>query len=110
LQNHIISAMINLIMSHHHNLGNLTPEEFVLKAIDRLRTPPYRGIHSVFSGFNEAFRQYFPLIDPVDFTGKLAKEGKIVIRPVKRGVMLYKAGKAPNTVGGSEALRKIIED
>ena len=72
--------------------------------------PPYKGIHSVFSGFNEAFREYFPLLDPVDFTTQLAKEGKIVIRPAKKGVILYKAGDVQPTTLGKDALKKIIED
>lgn len=92
------------------SLGDLTPEEFVLKAIERLRVPPYKGIHSVFSGFNEAFREYYPLLDPVDFTTQLAKEGKIVIRPTKKGVILYKAGDVPSVTLGKDALKKIIED
>ena len=92
------------------SLGDLTPEEFVLKAIERLRVPPYKGIHAVFSGFNEAFRDYFPLLDPVDVTTQLAKEGKIFIRPVRKGVMLYKAEDVPSMTLGKDALKKIIED
>ena len=98
------------IVTSFHSLGDLAPEEFVLKAIERLRTPPYKGIHTVFSGFNEAFREYFPLIDPVEFTNQLAKEGKVVIRPAKKGVLLYKAGEAPSITQGKDALKKIIED
>lgn len=90
--------------------GNLTPEEFVLRAIEKLKKPPYRGIHTVYSGFNEAFREYFPLLNPVEFTNQMAKEGKIAIRPVKGGVMLYKAGDVQSTVSGKEALKKIIQD
>ncbi len=89
--------------------GSLTPEEFVIRAIERLRTPPYRGIHSVFSGFNAAFREYFPNLNPVEFTNQMAEEGKIVIRPVKKGVRLYKAGEEPSTTRVSETLRKILE-
>ena len=92
------------------SLGDLTPEEFVLKAIERLRVPPYKGIHTVFSGFNEAFREYFPLLDPVDFTTQLSKEGKIVIRPAKKGVIIYKAGDVTLTTSGKDALKKIVED
>jgi len=66
----------------------LTEEEFVLRAIRNLRKPGYRGIHSVYSGFNEAFRRYFGT-DPVQATLRLASEGKIVIRPTRGGVMLY---------------------
>jgi hypothetical protein len=95
-------------MQSFHSLGDLSPEDFVLKAIERLRTPPYKGIHTVFSGFNEAFREYFPLLDPVTFTNKLAKEGKVVIRPAKKGVLIYKADEAPSMIQGKDALKKII--
>lgn len=67
----------------------LTEEEFVLRAIRALRKPGYKGIHSVYSGFNEAFRRYFGGRDPVEATSRLAKEGKIILRPVRGGVMLY---------------------
>jgi len=33
--------------------------DFVVKAIKKLRKPPYKGIHSVYSGFNQAFKEYF---------------------------------------------------
>lgn len=67
----------------------MSEEEFVINAIKRLRKPPYKGIHSVFSGFNEAFRRYFGGKNPVETTQRLAEEGKIIVRPAKRGVMLY---------------------
>ena len=28
--------------------------EFVIRAIKRLKKPPYKGIHSVYNGFNQA--------------------------------------------------------
>jgi len=89
------------------SLGDLSPEEFVYKAIERLRVPPYKGIHTVYSGFNGAFREYFPLLDPVDFTNQMVKDGKISIRPVKGGVIIYKA----DEVGGitaKDALKRIM--
>jgi hypothetical protein len=67
----------------------LNQEEFVKKAIVSLRKEGYKGIHSVYSGFNTAFKKYFDGENPVTETNKLAQEGKIVIRPVKGGVMLY---------------------
>jgi hypothetical protein len=54
----------------------LTEEEFVLQAIKRLRKEPFRGIHSVYSGFNEAFRKYFGT-NPVEVTTRLAAQGKM---------------------------------
>ena len=60
----------------------LNEEEFVFRAIKRLRKPPYKGIHSVFSGFNQAFKEQFAK-NPVEVTNRMAQEGKIVTRPVR---------------------------
>jgi hypothetical protein len=72
----------------------MSEEEFVLRAIKRLRKPPYKGIHSVYSGFNQAFKEQFGK-NPIEATNRLAEEGKIVIRPVRGGVMLYLPGDFP---------------
>ncbi len=86
----------------------LSYEEFVKKAIVSLRKEGYKGIHTVYSGFNEAFKKYFSGEDPIKVTNQLAQEGKIVIRPVKGGVMLYLSEDAPAVKGqGDEALRKM---
>jgi hypothetical protein len=69
-------------------------EEFVLRAIKRLRKPPYKGIHSVYSGFNQAFKEHFGK-NAIEITSRMAGEGKIVTRPVKGGAMLYLPGDAP---------------
>ena len=86
----------------------LSHEEFIKKAIVSLRKEGYKGIHSVYSGFNTAFKKYFDGENPVEATTKLAKEGKIIIRPVKGGVMLYLPEEAPASQGlGDEALKKM---
>ena len=85
--------------------GTISEEEFVYRAIKRLRKPPYRGIHSVFSGFNQAFKEHFGK-NPIEVTQKLAGEGKIVTRPVKGGVMLYLPEDAPQAQKG--VLEKIL--
>jgi hypothetical protein len=86
----------------------LSHEEFVKKAIVTLRKEGYKGIHTVFSGFNTAFKKYFDGENPVEVTNKLAQEGKIVIRPVKGGVMLYLPEDAPaSRDAGNEALKKM---
>jgi len=86
----------------------LSYEEFVKKAVVSLRKPPYKGIHSVYSGFNEAFRKYFKGEDPVKVVNDLAKEGKIVTRPVKGGVMIYLKEEAPSISSiGDSALKKM---
>jgi hypothetical protein len=86
----------------------LSYEEFVKKAIVSLRKEGYKGIHSVYSGFNNAFKKYFNGENPVEVTNKLAQQGKIVLRPVKGGVMLYLPEDAPQTRdAGDEALKKM---
>ena len=84
---------------------NISEEEFILRAIKRLRKPPYRGIHSVFSGFNQAFKAHFSK-NPVEVTKGLADEGKIVIRPARGGVMLYLPGEEPKA--RESVLQKIL--
>ena len=89
---------------------SLSEEEFVIDGIKKLRKDPYRGINSVFSGFNEAFRKYFNK-DPVEFTSKIASGGKIEVIPLKsgKGVMLYLPGEGPRGRKTDEALKKILE-
>jgi len=87
--------------------SKLGPEEFVKLAIARLRLENYKGIHSVYSGFNDAFKSYFDGVNPIDATGELARTGKIVLRPVKGGVMLYLPGDGPEMNRGDMALKKM---
>ena len=91
----------------------VTEQEFTVKAIENLRkknpdgTPKYRGVHSVFSGFNSAFREYFGT-DPITAVRKLEAEGVIKTKPVRGGVMLYKAGEMPEYNTTSEVLSRIL--
>lgn len=85
----------------------LTPYEFVIRAIETLRTPPYKGIHTVYSGFNQAFREYFPGLDPVDVTRQMTQEGKIIIRLAKGGAILYKSEEAPQSLNVKETLKRM---
>lgn len=88
----------------------LNYEEFFKIAILKLRNiSKSRGIHSVISGFNQAFREYFGE-DPIKITQELVNKGKIEIRPVKRGVMIYLPGEAPQSRDdlGKKALSKIF--
>ena len=78
--------------------------KFVRRFIKKFRGE-YKGIHSVYSGFNEAFREYYDGADPVAFVQKMADKGKLVIKPVKGGVMIYLPEDAPQ---GNQAL-KILE-
>ena len=87
--------------------NKLTPEDFVKLAIAKLRLENYKGIHSVYSGFNDAFKTYFDGANPIDATGELARLNKIVIRPVRGGVMLYLPGDGPEMSRGDMALKKM---
>ena len=84
----------------------LTKEQFVVEAILKLRDPSRsQGIHSVYSGFNQAFKQYFGE-DARPTTEKMAAEGKIVVRPVRGGVMLYLPEDAPKMESAGERALK----
>ncbi len=72
--------------------------EFIRRAILTLRKEPYKGIHSVYSGFNTAFAKYYQFYRPdgrpdsdriKEITSALQNEGRLVLKPVKGGVMLY---------------------
>ena len=66
----------------------MSEKDFVIRAIKKLIKTPYKSIHSVYSVFNQAFKEYFNK-DPMEFTKRLVQEGKIVSRPVKGGATLY---------------------
>ena len=83
--------------------------DFVVRAIKKLRKPPYKGIHTVYSGFNRAFREYFGK-DPVEVTTRFAEEGKVVTRPAKGGVLLYLPEDAPAGGSPKNVLDKILGD
>ena len=85
----------------------ISPEDFVRLGIARLRNEPYKGIHSVYSGFNEAFKKYFEGGDPIKLTNQMAEDGRIVIRPVKGGVVLYLPEDGPKISRADEALKKM---
>ena len=89
------------------NEKKISEYDFVIRAIKKLRKPPYKGIHSVYSGFNQAFRDYFDK-DPVEVTTRLAQKGKIVTRPVKGGVTLYLPEDAPVSSRSKGVLEQIL--
>ncbi len=84
-------------------------EDFVKKAIVSLRKEGFKGIHTIYSGFNDAFKKYYEGENPIEATNRLAKDGKIVLRPVKGGMMLYLPENAPAAMGKSaeETLKKM---
>lgn len=82
----------------------LSKEDFVLQAIKQLRKPPYKGIHSVFSGFNQAFRDYFDE-EPRLAVESMIAAGQIEAWMVRGGPMLYLPGEK---FEGNDALVKIL--
>ena len=88
--------------------GKLSEADFVLKAIRNLRKGGYKGIHTRYSGFNDAFRKQFGK-DPVVTTKGMAEKGVIQMRPCKGGTMIYLPGEMPEMAAkGDEALAKIL--
>jgi hypothetical protein len=107
-----LAAIIDKISEHRSN-PRLSHEEFVKRAIIKLRDlSKSRGIHSVISGFNQAFRIYYGEDNPVEIANELAQNGKIEIRIVRYGAMLYLPGEAPpqRVYKGEQALKKILKD
>ena len=94
----------------------LSYKDFTLRAIDRLRKPPARGIHTVWSGFNQAAVAYYAefgqKVNPIDIVQGLVKEGSIALKPTKGGVMIYAPTDAPKYASaeskGKEALAAIL--
>lgn len=100
--------------------AKMTEAEFVLSAIEALRETeaytvtkgpnagqvrePSAGIHTVYSGFNAAFRAYFGKdADPVAATTALAESGVIEMQFVKGGAMIYCPGDAPERTDRADA-------
>lgn len=103
-------ALAAILGPGHDAAQKLNHEDFIKRAIPALRKDSYKGIHTVYSGFNQAFKKYFDNEDPIKVTNDLAAKGKIVVRPVRGGVMLYLPEEAPRTQAkGDEALDKILE-
>ena len=58
----------------------LPPEEFLRRAVLRLRKGQAKSIHSVFSGFNSAWRAYYQS-DPIEGVKALEEKGVCVTHP-----------------------------
>jgi hypothetical protein len=69
----------------------LTVEEFVLTAIEKLADPGRQTVHTVYSGFNDAFRDYFGK-DPIVEVKTLVEQGKISFRFCRGGALIAKPG------------------
>jgi len=70
------------------NHERLSYEDFVINAILSLRKSKILGIHTIYSGFNDAFKEYYQGEDPEKIIYQLAEKGVINIRPEKWGATL----------------------
>jgi hypothetical protein len=100
--------------------AKLTPEEYTLlflkkvpRNVDPKTGEKYKGLHTVFSGYNTAFEQMFG-IKPDELTrpsknkdnkpaGSMVASGQIASRFVKGGVMIYLPEDAPSTSAATSA-------
>lgn len=97
--------------------SDLSKAEFTRRAIKQLRELPEKGIHSEYSGFNDAFRKYFDE-DPERAISRLEDRGEIATMDAEGGIMLFLPGEAPETdpdemvskiVGSDEGLPDVTE-
>ncbi len=93
------------------NNSKMNYKEFVEKAIKSLRESPYKGIHVVYSNFNNAFRQYYEE-EPRPIIDKMVADGFLVSRVARGGVIIMLAADADEKMktqnGPSAALAKIL--
>jgi len=90
-------------------MSDKMPEDvFVKRAILRVRGERFKGIHTRYSGFNEAWREYYGT-DPIAGVNKLMKAGIIMGHPAKGGFTIYLPEDAP-TKTPKLILNKILQD
>lgn len=91
----------------------LAHRTFIERAIRTLRNEGYLGVHVVYSGFNQAFREYYGE-DPRPVVDQLVEEGFLVRQLARGGVIISLASEVaqrrslPKVRKSSEALEKIL--
>lgn len=83
----------------------LTEDQFVINSILKLRVEPYKGIHTVISGMNEGYREYFGGKDPVSHVQNMEERGLIEGHFSKKGRTIYLKGEMPSRFSGKNAVR-----
>jgi len=69
---------------------NMTDQEFFERAIRRCRKEGFKGIHTVYSGVNNAYRQFRGKdADPIAAVNKLIAAGHLAGNPAKGGFTIY---------------------
>lgn len=90
--------------------GKVSEEVFVKNAILKLRNvEKSKGIHSVYSGFNEAFREYYGLDKEHAIADVKALEAKGIIKThfARGGVMIYLPEEFPAKTANHNAAKTI---
>jgi len=98
-------------------MKKVTQKQFVYTAVEKLRKPYTNkkgeqvnpsGIHTVYSGFNQAFKDYFGA-DPIKAVNGLIDKGELEGHPAKGGFMIYKPGEMPKgkPTAGKKALKEM---
>lgn len=90
----------------------LLKEAYKAEQIAKGKTPKdYKGIHSVFSGFNTMAREYYGKdFNVVEVTNQLSKDKIIVTIPAKGGCTMYLPQDAPASLPKdmSSVLAKVL--
>ena len=82
-----------------------------IKVLRRAEGNRSKGIHTVISGFNGAFRLQFPAIDVVAATKGMVERGDLQSHFARMGAMLYLPGEMPQAKprdNGAAALTRIM--
>ena len=84
-------------------------EQFVYACIAHVKsTTKYKGIHTVFGGLNVAIKRKFG-VEPIPALQAMVDQGKLALRPVKGGVLLYLPQDAPEQRDKAAELLKAVE-
>ena len=88
---------------------------FVRRAILKRRDlSKSKGIHSVFSGFNDAMRMYYGWNkeEGIEAVNTLAEQDGVILIPRRHGPMLYLPGEGPKGGGGTspKKVREVLAD
>ena len=90
-------------MTNQQGNGKIGMEQFFKQAMAEWHKlhpdAKSKGIHSVFSGFNESLREYygFDQAQGIAAMNALVEAGKVVSIPRMKGPMLYLPGDAPSS-------------
>ncbi len=88
-------------------MNKLTHEEFTLRAIEKLAKEGKETIHTVYSGFNDGFREYFAGADPIAAVKQLVEQKKIAFRFARGGAVIGKPGSIESGGSSKEVLSKM---